>query len=920
MKTLGALLWWAFAILVSIIVITSWSLGRQLDQDNQAAQAANKAVEMIADNANKLRLFAVSLHGKALEAALDGTDKKLLETGELAGRYFEMSAQLHTAISNAPNLPLRAEALMRLEQVDERFRVVVARTLSTLAESLEIGARVEIDSLADPSGSFEMELELFHNVIHSARQMVNVRSGNNLTRTVKKSRWILALTLLLITLIFWFIRRNIVLRTSALARFVTSSAQDPLRVTDRYAVSGNDELTRLAQSVNGLFDRLQQTAVSKNFFDQVVENVGNALFVTDMAGRIRLVNFAAVELLDIERPSLIGTPINELMPCTDVLGEQFTNGCECQLNGSINVPVACVRTEIADGFIFLAIDLRERNAAQAQLHLAATVFDNTAQGLIITDASDTIISVNPAFTQLTGYSHEEAVGNTPNILRSGRHDTAFFESIRKTAEIDGYWHGEIWNRRKSGEVFPVWLSLSAVVNPQGRTTHFVALFSDITEHKEQEQRIEYLAFHDPLTGLPNRSLLNERLEQAITRSQRQRDIFAVMFLDLDHFKTINDSLGHMTGDHLLKTVSERLGSCVRGTDTVCRQGGDEFIIILTDLDNMDDASRVGEKILTRLADPIMIDDHIINTSVSIGISLFPLDSTSPDRLLDNADVAMYHAKQSGRNILRFYDSEMNEQANERLTVENGLRRALANNEFQLYYQPQYDIATRQIIGAEALIRWNHPTRGVVPPGAFITVAEESGLITPIGEWVMHEAIRQVAAWRAEGLPTVPVAVNVSAIQLRRGHLDEMVPELLSRFDLAGDKIELEITESLLVEEDPKIHEVLGGLKKIGLTIAIDDFGTGYSSLAYLRRFSVDKLKIDRSFVSGLGTNPDCDAIVAAIVDMSRRLHLRQIAEGVETAEQLEALRLIGCDIAQGYFFARPMPASEFARLLTYQAN
>jgi diguanylate cyclase (GGDEF)-like protein len=445
--------------------------------------------------------------------------------------------------------------------------------------------------------------------------------------------------------------------------------------------------------------------------------------------------------------------------------------------------------------------------------------------------------------------------------------------------------------------------------------YYIYIFSDISERKEAQKRIEYLAHHDPLTGLPNRLLLCDRVAQAQAQAHRMQSRVALMFLDLDRFKTINDSLGHPVGDALLKEVVERLKGCVRESDTISRQGGDEFIILLNDVRDGEAIARVADKIHQRMADPIVLGSHTLSTSFSIGIAIYPDDGSDFDTLLQKADTAMYHAKEAGRNSHRFFTEQMNRQVVEHLSLETSLRRALENKEFVLHYQPQMDLGEGRIIGVEALIRWNSPEHGLISPARFIPVAEDSGLIVPIGAWVLSEACRQARAWQDAGLPPIVVAVNLSAVQFKRPELVNTVINALVLSDLDSQWLELELTESILIQDAEATLDTVRRLKSLGIKLSVDDFGTGYSSLTYLKRFAVDKLKIDQSFVRDLVTDSDDAAIVRAIIQMARSLKLKTIAEGVETEEQANRLRLSHCDEIQGYWFAKPMPAAEMEEFL-----
>lgn len=572
-------------------------------------------------------------------------------------------------------------------------------------------------------------------------------------------------------------------------------------------------------------------------------------------------------------------------------------------------------------FVAQIEDISERRYAAEQLALSAKVFEESGECIVITDDREQILSVNKAFTRITGFEASEALGKTPRIMASGRQDADFYRKMWQALKATGYWAGEVWDKRKNGEVYPKWLSISTVRNAAGHITNYIGIFSDISQRKQAEAHIEFLAYHDALTELPNRLLARDHLELAMAYSERTGNKTAVLFIDLDNFKTINDSLGHPVGDALLKAVAGRLRECTRHTDTVSRQGGDEFLIILADMPDTDSVANVAQKVLDSLEATFRIDGHEIATSLSMGVAVFPDDGKDIDTLLKLADTAMYHAKESGRNAYRFYADHMNVHAIERQRIHVGLLRALERNELLLHYQPQIDLISGRVVGAEALIRWNSPEHGMTLPGAFIPVAEESGLIVPIGDWVLREACRQAAAWRQAGLTDLVVAVNVSAIQFKRGDLERSVLGALAESGLPPEFLELELTESILIQDTEKVLNTVGRLKAHGLGMSIDDFGTGYSSLSYLKRFNVDKLKIDRSFVSDMVRNPHDATIVRAIIQLARSFNMRTIAEGVEDEHLVSFLRLQYCDEAQGYHFARPMPPDKFLRyVLDSQAS
>ncbi|MBS1209261.1 MAG: hypothetical protein H6R19_1659 [Proteobacteria bacterium] len=560
-------------------------------------------------------------------------------------------------------------------------------------------------------------------------------------------------------------------------------------------------------------------------------------------------------------------------------------------------------------------DVTAQRRAEEELRLAATVFDHSVEAIMITDAQRHILSVNKAFTDLTGFSSCQVIGQTPALLSSSRHGLVHYDSVWKEATEQGTWQGEIWQRRRDGSEFPEWLSIGAVRDRSNTITNYVAVFSDITERKANEARIAFLAHHDPLTSLPNRTLFQDRLEQALARAERSGKVLALLFLDLDRFKTINDSLGHLVGDHLLQAVAERLLHCVRDSDTICRQGGDEFIIVLPEIADTEVSARIAEKILRRLAEPFEVDTHVLGTSFSIGIAVFPHDGVDADTLMKNADTAMYHAKENGRNTYRFFTEAMNANAQDRLQVETHLRRALEHNQLSLNYQPQVHLESGAIVGCEALLRWNSDVLGFVPPNRFIPIAEESGLIIPIGRWVLRQACIHAMGWYATGVRSITVAVNISALQFRRDDIVAAVSEVLAETGLPPEYLELELTESLLMDHAEDVLDTVQRLKTLGVRLSIDDFGTGYSSLSYLKRFAVDRLKIDQGFVRDMVDDPDDAAIVRAIIQLGRSLKLEVIAEGAESRHQVDFLIREGCRESQGYFFCPPVPNDVFMSML-----
>ena len=564
-------------------------------------------------------------------------------------------------------------------------------------------------------------------------------------------------------------------------------------------------------------------------------------------------------------------------------------------------------------------DISEQKRAESELRIAATAFESQ-EGMMVTDADGNILRVNHAFSRVTGYSNEEVVGKQPDLLHSGRQDAAFYAAMWERLNHSGAWEGEIWNRRKSGEIYPEYLTIAAVKDTQGAVTHYVGTFTDITLNKSVEDEIRNLAFFDPLTALPNRRLLMDRLKHALASCSRTGRRGALLFIDMDNFKTLNDTLGHDMGDLLLQQVAQRLSACVREGDTVARFGGDEFVVMLEELDSglaeaARDTETVGEKILATLDQPYQLSAHEYRSTPSIGATLFGDGAQSMDDLLKQADIAMYQAKKAGRDTLRFFDPQMQQIVNSRALLEGELRKALEAHQFELYYQLQVD-GSRHPIGAEALIRWVHPEHGLVSPAQFIPLAEETGLILPIGLWVLETACAQIAEWqRSELTRHLMLAVNVSPKQFRQQSFVAQVKSAVSHHGIDPKLLKLELTESLLIENIDETVTTMNALNEIGVQFSLDDFGTGYSSLQYLKRLPLDQLKIDQSFIRDLGENESDNAIVSTVIAMAHNLNLEAIAEGVELEEQRQLLLSNGCTHYQGYLFGKPMPVTEFEALL-----
>lgn len=560
-------------------------------------------------------------------------------------------------------------------------------------------------------------------------------------------------------------------------------------------------------------------------------------------------------------------------------------------------------------------DISDRKRRDEETRLAASVFNGTTEGIVITDARGVILQVNSAFSDITGFQADEVLGKTPRILRSDYHDDDFYTGFWSELTTTGFWQGELWNRRKDGEAHPVWQNISAIRDDTGDIVQYISIFSDITDKKLSEQRIEHLAHYDVLTDLPNRVLFNERCEHALIRARREGKELVVMFLDLDRFKHINDSLGHPVGDRLLQQVAKRLNALIREEDTVARLGGDEFVLILEDVVDTNIIVPVAEKILAAFNEPFDLEGSQLHVSSSVGISIYPADGQDVTTLVRNADAAMYRAKESGRNNYQFYTREMTASARARVSLESRLRQAVEQQQLVLHYHPQFDLKSGKLTGAEALVRWQHPEMGLVPPDSFIPLAEETGLILPIGEWVLRTACNQARKWLDSGRQFGVVAVNISGNQIERGDIVELVRQVLWETHLPAHLLELEITESFIMKHANEALDTLLALRNLGVSLAIDDFGTGYSSLSYLKQMPINKLKIDRSFVSDVPSGKADTAITRAVIALGKGLSLRVIAEGVESEAQRQFLEEEGCHEAQGFLYTQPIPAEAFQAMM-----
>ena len=680
---------------------------------------------------------------------------------------------------------------------------------------------------------------------------------------------------------------------------------------------------------------------SETRYRQVVESANSIIMRRDLKGRITYINRFALEFFGYTEDEILGRSIvGTIVPETESTGrdlaamvedigrfpEQYVNNeNETVRRDGERVWIAwtnkAVRNESGEVIEILSVgnDVTARKRAEEELLLMASVFRNSLEGVVITDALGTVLRVNAAFCEITGYSEDEVRGKSYQSLTADGDDQMLFDNLWQSLQQAGFWQGEIWNRRKNGEVYPQWLGVNAVRADDGRVTRYIGVFTDMTEKKLSEKRIYRLAHYDALTDLPNRVLFQDRLDQAITQANRTGSQVALLYLDLDRFKPINDSLGHHVGDLLLKGVAERLRASVRESDTVTRMGGDEFTVIVPgiekDRDIVPTASAIARKVVKRLSKSFRLEGHEVFITSSVGIACYPQDGETAGDLVKNADSAMYHAKEQGGQTHMFYEERMNAAVAERLAMEHNLRKALERNEFHLHYQPWLSLREGEIRGVEALLRWEHPELGAVPPDEFVPIAEDMGLIVPIGEWVLQESVRQARVWETQGLPPVRIAVNLSLRQLRDKRLLKAVRSLLKESKLEPERLALEITESTLMEDLQETVAVLSKLSRAGIHLLIDDFGVGYSSLSHLKRFPIHSVKIDRSFVRDIATDANDAAIVAAIIAMAHQLRLRVVAEGVETEEQLAFLRQHKCDEIQGHVISEPLPPETCAEVL-----
>ncbi|OAI15594.1 diguanylate cyclase [Methylomonas lenta] len=656
-----------------------------------------------------------------------------------------------------------------------------------------------------------------------------------------------------------------------------------------------------------------------------------AYFSLGRDGIIRQTNFCGSKLLGSERSNLVGRHFVQYISQEDrhifnlFLDKVFTHDgvqrCELTLQNDCWIIIEASADTSRQSCLAAVLDISNRKQNEQELQLAATIYLALEEAITVTDQNDRIIAINRAFTNLTGYTAEEVIGQTRSLLKSGRQDNVFYQTMWNKLNTTGKWQGEIWNRRKNGEEYLEYLSINTLYSDKGKIIRRVATSSDITEKKRTAEIVHKQANIDPLTELPNRRMFLDRLQQAISKTHRGHKKLALMFLDLDHFKDVNDSLGHDMGDLLLKEVTQRMLSCIRETDTLARPGGDEFTLIMGELHDTNSIERVAQSILQAMMVPFQLKGECCHASVSIGIALYPDDADNLEELLKKADQAMYAAKDLGRSRFSYFTPAMQEAAEIRLRLTNDLRHAMDNHQIWVAYQPIVDLATGEISKAEALIRWQHPARGLISPAEFMPVAEDTGLITELGEWVFHQVAKQVADWRVAYYPLFQVSINKSSAQFHND-ADKLSDWLahLEGLGLPGGCIAVEITEGLLLDTSSVVSEKLLALKSAGVQTSLDNFGTGYSALAYLKKYHIDFLKIDRTFVSNLTANSSDMALCQAIILIAHTLGMKVIAEGVETDEQRDLLLKAGCDYGQGYLFSKPVTAEEFEKLINPALN
>lgn len=712
-------------------------------------------------------------------------------------------------------------------------------------------------------------------------------------------------------------------------RMILSQVDASYEAYDRDSYILERSLTISSDEMQALYKRQKSSYEAR--LHAILNALPDLLFLLDEDGRYIEVTSGNEQRLYEDKDQLLGKTLHDVLPQEDadffhdiisqaletnellvVNYDMDVKSGKCTFEGRVmpaNYTVDGKRT-----VVFLAIDITDRKQSEIRERLISTVFENSKEGMVILDRDMKVVSVNQAFCKMAELEMETARGNIPEFI-SSLMSTDTGSEIQYSLEKSDYWMGEITGRKRDGASYPLWLTVNAVKDYTGQLTNYVAMLTDVSDLKRSQEELEYVATHDSLTGLPNRVLFHDRLQQAVARTLRTGSVGALFFLDLDRFKNVNDNLGHHVGDDLLKQVSERLRGVCRSSDTLARLGGDEFTLVVEGLDELSELPLIAEKLLQAFLDRFSLGTYKLEIRVSIGISVFPKDSSNVNELIKHADTAMYSAKESGRNTYRFYTQELTTNAFEYFAMEIALQKALERNEFFLVYQPQYNIVSNEMTGVEALIRWRHPDMGVLSPGVFIHIAEYSGKIEAIGEWVIRQVCEQCRQWDEKGLPVITVALNLSRKQLLLPGLSDYVGDLLDELGLSGDRLEFEITESAILDQKHIAYDNLKALQKMGIRMAIDDFGTGYSSLVNLKQFPLSRLKIDKSFIRDVSRDANDEAIIRATIALGKSFNLSIIAEGVEKEEQRDFLLKEGCHEVQGFLYSDPVMPDSIVDLL-----
>lgn len=883
-------------------------------------------------------------------------------------KWRDAQSQLVIKLSQPPALSNEQQTLLRSIEVSTTGLVVLFEHLITVKPEPDISMpSVRADSRLEPDPKWASIRHHLEERLYAQMDMI-VEDSLTLTRIAQEEmrnhivRALVGVVLMLfivaiaMTLVALHMGKHIHVAIERLTVGMKGVASG--QINAKVMAAGDDEISQLASDFNRMTEQLFEATAARDFlryeaeertrelveshreleqsehrfralFDYMSNSV--AVFETRDQGRLFLfkdINKAAERKGNMKRTAVLGSKLEAVFGGdeTNSLATLFRSVWSTGESSSISLDHLQIgkntfRLEghvykLPSGEVVLVYeDVTEKKKAEDRLRLAATVFENTTEGVIITDSDSVIVEVNRAFTDITQYTREEALGKKVNMLKSGRHDEFFYQKIWASIEQCGMWRGEIWDRKKDGTVYPEWLNISAVKNEEQRVTHYVAVFSDISAIKRSQERLDYLAHHDPLTGLPNRLLFDVMLEQSLNHARRNKTGVAVVFIDLDRFKNINDSLGHPAGDQLLTGLAGRLTNMLRQEDTIARISGDEFVVLLEDVEQVEDAEVAIEKLMTAFRSPFKLQGHDVRVTASMGVSLYPRDGEEPSELIKNADAAMYLAKDEGRNSCKFYTQELTRNAFERVLLESALRGALDRGEFALAYQPQVSIDSCRLTGMEALIRWYSPDFGLVSPAIFIPLAEANGLINDIGLWVLNVACTQAKSWLDSGLEFGRISINIAGSQIVREGFTKAVTDVLAQSGLPPEKLELEVTEGFIMQDIEHAITQLNMLRSAGVQLAIDDFGTGYSSLSYLKQLPVHRLKIDSSFVRDIPDDIDDMAIAEAVIALGHALDLTVIAEGVETEEQLNFLKERGCHEAQGYLFSKAIDAEGMGAFL-----